>query len=192
MVASAATTALLLTGCSSDDEKKTPDSPDDTATNATATADTGQPTNREGGGDFGTAGRLSGNFSGQWPELVILKLANPSETETYTGTVTVRDCSSGAGRSAFQPPSKSVTVGPNTTLDLPVEVTFSFPQEAKPQRPTHTVCARLTGRSSEMTGVIEDYRFGAPSEPGPHPTTSPPPAPVTPSPPTAPAPGPQT
>ncbi|MGK5545957.1 hypothetical protein ACSNOH_14655 [Streptomyces sp. URMC 127] len=186
---STAATALLLTGCSSDDEKKTPDSPDGTATNAT---DTAQPTNRENGGDFGTAGRLSGNFSGQWPELVRLDLANPSETESYTGTVTVRDCSSGAGRSSFQPPSKSVTVGPNTTLDQPVSVSFSFPQEAKPLRPTHTVCARLTGRSSEMTGVIEDNRFTPPPEPEPNTTTSTPPAPVTPSPHTAPAPGPQT
>ncbi|WHM38133.1 hypothetical protein [Streptomyces sp. BPTC-684] len=167
---------LLLTGCSSGSDES-PSPPGDTSQTEEPTAppppeptkptegtsgqqDNGGTDGSSGGsGGFNTAGRISTNFQGVWPEGTV-ELSNPTD-ETYTGTATIYDCSP-TNRWTNTLPAKSVTLAPHGDSDT---VSFSFKAEDTTQpTATHVVCLSLTGSPSPASSSFPDQNFTSPDE----------------------------
>ncbi|MFI9201242.1 hypothetical protein [Streptomyces sp. NPDC053048] len=161
-----AAASLTLTGCGSDEKEDLPGS-----------ERTGK--QREGG-DFGSAGRVSANFSGSWPKGTMrVKVDKPRETrpdeppapDTYRTEVRFKDRSPGPGRWETEPKPQTVTVA----AEGPTDIHFAFPQDpGKPAIAAHHVCATLTGYPEEICGDVPSPGGGAPASPGGGPAPAPP------------------
>ncbi|GAA1139072.1 hypothetical protein F4556_006984 [Kitasatospora gansuensis] len=142
--------AALLAGCSSDGGSE----PGPTTASSSAAESSTRPTGtattkrKQDDGGFDTAGRISGDFTGNGGH-VHFSLHNPSTTETYTGTVNLTDCTAGKGRwPTVSPKSLPVNLRPGATDEFDVDFT---PDETAPFVSQHTICAHLTGRSEPWT-----------------------------------------
>ncbi|MEZ0064480.1 hypothetical protein ABIA32_000468 [Streptacidiphilus sp. MAP12-20] len=140
----------VLAGCSSGTSTPGPTTTAATATatgtdtgSATATGSTGGGSTTGGGDDgggFNTAGRISDNFSGTWPDDVHLTVENHSATDAFVGTVRVADCTSETRTQQATPPSQPVNVPPNGAQ--PLDFNFN-PDTESPAISPHTVCVTL-------------------------------------------------
>ncbi|MGW1766495.1 hypothetical protein ACWCQL_20775 [Streptomyces sp. NPDC002073] len=170
--------AAVTTACSSDEEPRPPESsvetpadvtPVETPTQDSEEEEREQQERESNGGNFNTAGRLSDNFDGNWPDSYIKFVTNPSD-ETYVGTVSVVDCTPGEPSRPLSPPSQSVTVPPGGD---PGKAEFKPPSEGvTPNQPRH-MCVTLSdagGVRDTGTDVMSVPR----TEPEPEPDTSPP------------------
>ncbi|KJY30720.1 hypothetical protein [Streptomyces katrae] len=128
-------------------------------------------------GGFSRAGRLSDGFSGHWPDLFIKTVENPS-AETYTGTVTVTDCTPDEPERPASPASQSVTVAPGDSA----EASFSLPSDVPADHP-RLICSTLSnggGVTDEGTdtidlgGGVSPSPDSSPPEPNPNPDSTPP------------------
>ncbi|MET8630724.1 hypothetical protein ABZW30_44750 [Kitasatospora sp. NPDC004669] len=100
-----------------------------------------------GGGGFNTAGRLSDNFSGTWPDDLHLNVDNSSATAAFVGTVSVADCTDDKHTQKATPPSQPVNVPPKGSQALD----FNFnPDTEKQPISTHTVCVKLNDQQGHL------------------------------------------
>ncbi|MGC0313625.1 hypothetical protein [Kitasatospora acidiphila] len=95
-----------------------------------------------GNGGFNSAGRLSDNFSGSWPNFAPI-VANTSSSSPFVGTVSVTECTSGSHPAHPNPSALTITVPPASSTTAPP---FIFSGGNTDPAAVHVVCARLAAQ----------------------------------------------
>ncbi|MFG2825559.1 hypothetical protein ACGFX4_39795 [Kitasatospora sp. NPDC048365] len=155
------TAAVLLTGCGGGGTSDGPGTGGSSVSSGyeSSPAVEGNPSAEQrvspgaGGGGFNTAGQLSGNVGGIWPNANV-KVKNDATSGTFTGAVSkVYNCTPGEPQVQAAPVS-------STKLTLPAGTesgTISFKFSTDVTAGTYTVCAVVTandGSSKTVTGGV--------------------------------------
>jgi hypothetical protein len=126
-----------------------------------ATTGTDGGTSGGGGGGFNTAGRVSASFGGGFP-FVFARLTNPA-TEPYRGAVSLTECTHGQGGPWVTASPNPVVIPAGGTAEVNAEL-----DQADDGSSTHTICARLTGRSTVIKGTLQFQGGGGVSPESPN------------------------